>query len=63
MTFSVDFYAGQNSTHCNQVSSDGTNTKAAWDGYQGHAYQTPASLTNAAQGGVITPTLTFSFTG
>lgn len=62
MTFSVDFYAGMNSL-CNPVSSDGSNTKAAWDGYQGHPYQTPASLTDAAQGGVISPTLTFSFTG
>ncbi len=63
MTFSVDFYAGQDSTSCNAVSSDGTNTTAAWNGYQGHGYQTPASLTNAAQGGVIKPTLTFKFTG
>lgn len=63
MNFSVDFYAGQDSTQCNPVSSDGPNTQNAWNGHQGHAYQTPASLTNAAQGGVITPTLTFSFTG
>jgi len=63
MTFSVDFYAGQNSSQCHPVSSDGSHTLAVWDGYQGHAYQTPASLTDAAQGGVITPTLAFSFTG
>jgi predicted ribosomally synthesized peptide with SipW-like signal peptide len=63
MTFSVDFYAGQDSTQCSAITSDGPNTRAAWEGYQGHAYQTPASLTNAAQGGVINPTLTFSFTG
>ena len=63
MTFSVDFYAGQDSTHCNPVSSDGSHTKAAWDGYDGGPYHTPASLTNDAQGGSITPTLTFSFTG
>lgn len=63
MTFSVDFYAGQDSTQCRAVSSDGSHTAAAWDGYQGHGYQTPASLTNAAQGGTITPTLHFSFTG
>jgi hypothetical protein len=62
-SFSVDFYAGQDSTHCNPVSSDGTNTRAAWDGYDGGPYHTPASLTDAAQGGVINPTLTFSFTG
>ncbi len=36
---------------------------AAWDGYNGGPYQTPASLTNAAQGGTITPTMTFNFTG
>jgi hypothetical protein len=63
MTFSVTYYAGKDSSYCNPVSSDGPHTQAAWDGYQGHAYQTPASLTNAAQGGKITPTLTFSFTG
>ena len=27
------------------------------------SYDTPASLTNAAMGGVITPTLSFNFTG
>ncbi len=63
ITFSVDFYAGQDSSYCNPVSSDGSNTKAAWDGYDGGPYHTPASLTNAAIGGTITPTLTFSFTG
>jgi predicted ribosomally synthesized peptide with SipW-like signal peptide len=63
LTFSVDFYAGQNSTQCHAVHSDGPNTNTAWDGYLGGAYTTPASLTDAAQGGVITPTLTFSFTG
>lgn len=62
MPFSVDFYAGQNSV-CGAKTSDGSHTAAAWIGYQGHSYLTPASLTNAAQGGVITPTLTFSFTG
>jgi hypothetical protein len=63
LTFSVDFYAGQDSSHCNPVSSDGSNTRAAWDGYDGGPYHTPASLTDAAQGGVINPTLTFAFTG
>lgn len=62
MTFSVDFYAGQDST-CHSVSSDGSHTAAAWDGYDGGPYHTPASLTDASQGGVINPTLTFSFTG
>jgi hypothetical protein len=59
----VTYYAGQDSANCGEVSSDGSNTTAAWNGYQGHPYQTPASLTNAAQGGTITPTMTFSFTG
>jgi predicted ribosomally synthesized peptide with SipW-like signal peptide len=63
MTFSVDYYAGQDSTKCGPVYSDGTNTKNAWAAYVGHGYTTPASLTNAAMGGVVTPTLTFSFTG
>jgi hypothetical protein len=61
-SFSVDFYAGKDSI-CGTTSSDGSHTKAAWDGYDGGPYHTPASLTNAAQGGTITPTLTFSFTG
>jgi hypothetical protein len=63
LTFSVDFYAGQDSTQCHRAYSDGPSTEAKWAGYMGGPYQTPASLTNAAQGGVITPTLTFSFTG
>jgi predicted ribosomally synthesized peptide with SipW-like signal peptide len=61
-TYDTNFYAGENSL-CHSVSSDGTNTKAAWDGYDGGPYHTPASLTNAAMGGSVTPTLTFSFTG
>jgi predicted ribosomally synthesized peptide with SipW-like signal peptide len=56
-------YAGQNSAECGTTSSDGSNTRAAWDGYDGGAYHTPASLTDAAQGGSVTPKLTFSFTG
>jgi hypothetical protein len=63
LTFSVDFYAGQDSSYCHPTSSDGPQTRAAWDGYDGGPYHTPASLTDAAQGGTITPTLTFSFTG
>ena len=63
MTFSVDFYAGMDSTTCNRVYSDGPGTEAIWDGYLGGMYHTPASLTNAAQGGTITPTLTFNVTG
>jgi len=63
ITFSVDFYAGQDSTHCKPIYSDGPHTAATWFQYDGGPYHTPASLTDAAQGGVITPTLTFSFTG
>ncbi len=58
-TYQVEFYAGQDSAGCGTTVSDGTNTRAAWGG----TYTTPASLTNAAQGGVVTPTLTFAFTG
>jgi hypothetical protein len=63
MTFSVDFYAGQDSSYCHEVWSDGSHTEARWESYMGGPYHTPASLTNAAQGGTITPTMTFSFTG
>jgi hypothetical protein len=64
MTFSVDFYAGRDSANCHADYSDGPGTEAAWTSYQGGAaYHTPASLTDAAQGGTITPTLTFAFTG
>jgi len=58
----MDFYAGQNS-ECGTVTSDGPSTTASWNGYQGHPYQTPASLTDAAQGGSVTTTLTFAYTG
>ena len=82
LTYSVDFYAGQDSTtilgdgtgiitphtgsgrgdvQCGNVGSDSPRQSALWN--NGGAYQTPASLTNAAMGGVVTPTLTFSFTG
>lgn len=61
--YTVSFYAGQDSAVCGQKVSDGSNTTAAWTGYDGHGYETPASLNNDAQGGSITPTLTFSFTG
>jgi hypothetical protein len=64
MTFSVNFYAGKNSTavfggkSCGTTTSDGPSTASRWG-----SYVTPASLTNAAKGGVVAPTLTFSFTG
>jgi hypothetical protein len=55
----VSFYAGQDSSECGLITSSGSVTTGRWGG----AYSTPASLTNAAQGGVVTPTLAFSFTG
>ena len=58
-SYQVEFYAGQDSAGCASTVSDGSNTRAAWGG----TYTTPASLTNDAQGGVVTPTLTFNFTG
>jgi hypothetical protein len=61
-TYQVSFYAGQDSG-CHSVSSDGSNTRGRWDGYLGHAYQTPAGLNDDAQGGSVTPKLTFSYTG
>jgi len=62
--YSVNFYAGQDATLCGQKYSDGGNTTAAWKAATGNAdYSTPASLTNLAMGGVVTPTLTWSFTG
>lgn len=63
MTFSVDFYAGKDSANCDAKYSDGPNTNNAWYAHNGGDYQTPASLTNDAMSGVVTPKLTFSFTG
>jgi hypothetical protein len=63
LTFWATFYAGKDSSNCSATHSDGTNTRAAWNGYLGGAYTTPAALTDAAQGGVVTPTLVFSFEG
>jgi hypothetical protein len=59
----VTYYAGQDSANCSGVYSDGPLTEGIWESFRGGVYQTPASLTNAAQGGTITPTMTFSFTG
>jgi hypothetical protein len=67
----VDFYAGKDST-CGHVTSAGSKTAEAWgvphvngvrSGDDVSFYQTPASLTDAAQGGVVTPKLTFAVTG
>jgi hypothetical protein len=68
--FSVDFYAGTDSA-CGRVTSAGTITSEAWgvpstdNPVAGDTtfYKTPASLTDDAQGGVVTPTLTFAVTG
>ena len=62
VSYWVDFYAGQDSA-CGTIYSSGSHTTATWTGYLGHAYQTPASLPQDAQGGSVTPTLTFSYTG
>lgn len=58
----VSFYAGQDSSECGTTTSDGPSTSAHWTSVSG-AYHTPDSLTNAAQGGSVTPTLTFAYTG
>lgn len=59
--YKVSFYAGQDST-CGAKYSDGTNTAGAWSAAVGKGYTTPQSLTNAAMGGQVTATLTFSVT-
>ena len=63
LTVSMTFYAGKDSANCRHIHSDGTNTTAAWDAYLGGPYTRPAALTDAAQGGVVVPTLTFAFEG
>ncbi len=55
--YAVDFYAGQDSTTCNKTASDDPATAAAWG-----PYVTPLSLTNAAEGGAVDVTLTWSYT-
>jgi predicted ribosomally synthesized peptide with SipW-like signal peptide len=64
--YQVDFYAGENSAECGSVWSDGGHTASAWSlaGYPSvNPWVTPASLTNAAEGGAVTVTLTFTYTG
>ncbi len=63
LTLSMTFYAGKDSANCDPIHSTGQHTNDAWDKYLGGAYTTPAALTNAAQGGVVVPTLTFAFEG
>jgi hypothetical protein len=69
--FSVDFYAGMDSA-CGHLTSAGSITAEAWgvvpnpparSGDNTTFYKTPASLGDEAQGGVVTPTLTFAVTG
>lgn len=60
VTYSMDFYAGQDSA-CGTIYSSGPHTSAVWTGYEGGAYSTPASLTGAAEGGVVTPILTYTY--
>lgn len=67
-SFSFSFYAGQDSTHCTSPASgeysDGPHTNAAWTTANGGSgYSAPASLTNAAEGGSFSATLTLSVTG
>lgn len=57
-TLYVDFYAGKDAAKCGTTSSSGPNTASHWG-----SYSQPASLTNEAQGGVVTPTMTFKFIG
>lgn len=68
VTYQVNYYAGQDTCTTSSAGtvnsySDGSHTRQAWHDYLDGDYQAPASLTDAAQGGVITPKLTFSFTG
>jgi len=58
--YSMEFYAGKNSL-CGNIYSSGPNTSARWAAYEGGAYSTPASLTNAAEGGVVTATFTYNY--
>jgi hypothetical protein len=55
--YSVDFYAGQDSTTCGRTASDNPGTAASWG-----PYVTPQSLTNAAEGGAVNVTLAWSYT-
>lgn len=55
--YSVDFYAGQDSTICNTTASSDPGTAALWG-----PYVTPPSLTNTAEGGAVDVTLTWTYT-
>lgn len=60
INFSMEFYAGQDST-CGTVYSAGPNTAAAYYDLIGHWYATPASLNPDAESGTITPTFTLNY--
>jgi hypothetical protein len=57
--YSMDFYAGQDSA-CGSIYSSGPSTSAFYTGELG-AYTTPASLSNNAEGGIVTPTFTYNY--
>jgi len=66
--YSMDFYAGQDSsctTGANALQthgySDGPHTDTRWWNEVGHNYSTPASLTNAAEGGTLATTFTYNY--
>ena len=54
--YAVDFYAGQDSETCGKTASDDPDTAALWG-----PYVTPPSLPNAAEGGALDVTLTWSY--
>jgi hypothetical protein len=57
--YDVSFYAGQDSARCGHgPSSAGVDDVVNWG-----TYVTPASLTNDAMGGSVTPSVTFAYTG
>jgi hypothetical protein len=73
-SYSVDFYAGENSTVCGAAGvggtstnafgySSGSNTNARWTAKVGGSYATPASLGNEAEGGSVAVTLTMNYEG
>jgi hypothetical protein len=51
---------GVGGIRCGKVASDDAVQGELWSGGVGSVYKTPDSLTNAAVGGVITPSLTFT---
>jgi predicted ribosomally synthesized peptide with SipW-like signal peptide len=63
--YNMEFYAGENSVTCGPTWSDGGHTASAWSGAPYptvYPWVTPASLTNAAEGGSVNVTLTLTET-